>query len=380
MTRPHPSIHGGALRGTVTLPEIRALTGLRGIAALIVVWFHMKDALAQRGLEIHVPLVLERLFFNGGHSVDVFFVLSGFILALTYRHWFGEGISAEHYWKFMRRRFARIYPLHFVLLLSVASFVGVAHVWGLSTMHGLDRFDFATLPQYLFLVQAWGPFLDGIGEWNPPAWSISIEVLAYAVLPALAWISVREARRRWILVAAAAGIGFYCNWLTPWSTCGFAGVSRGLTEFAFGVVSINLLTGGVARWLQTTLGSCASLAGLLIACSAVEDTGFVVAFFTLPLLISLCAQNAAARLFSWGPLHYLGEISYSIYLGHFLFTAIIWRLLSAAWVNGSAASIAVSFVIANLLVIAFASLTYFAIERPGRKLLRHQKLSVPRHA
>ncbi|HEX3397410.1 MAG TPA: acyltransferase [Steroidobacteraceae bacterium] len=356
------------------------MTGLRGIAALIVVWFHMKDALAQRGLEIHLPVIWERLFFNGGHSVDVFFVLSGFILALTYRHWFGEGISAEHYWRFMRRRFARIYPLHLALLLLVAGFVGLARLKGLATLHGLDRFDFATLPQYLLLVQAWGPFLDGIGEWNPPAWSISIEVLAYAVLPALAWITVREARRRWLLVAAAAAIGFLCNTLTHWSTSGFAGVSRGLSEFAFGVVSVNLLTVGAARWLQTTIGSCAALAGLLIACAAVEDTGFVVAFFTLPLLIALCAQNAAARVFSWGPLHYLGEISYSIYLGHFLFTAIIWRLLSAAWATGGAAPMVTSFVIANLLVVGFASLTYFAIERPGRRLLRDHTLRAVRHA
>jgi peptidoglycan/LPS O-acetylase OafA/YrhL len=362
------------------MTEIRALTGLRGVAALIVVWYHMKDALSQRGFEFRPPLIVERLFFNGGHSVDVFFVLSGFILVLTYGHWFGESISGDHYRRFLRRRWARIYPLHFALLLLVIAFVGTARLMGLATVHGLERFDFATLPQYFLLVQAWGPFLDGIGEWNPPAWSISIEVLAYVVLPSVAWLTVRGARHRWLLMSAAAGVGFLCNWLTPWGTSGFAGVSRGLSEVLFGAVSVNLMSGSPARWLQTSLGSCVALAGLLIACAVVSDTGFVVAFLTTPLLIALCADNALARFFGSGPLHYLGEISYSIYLGHFLFTAIVWRLLSAQWTGNNEASIAISMVLANVFVIAFASLTYFCIERPGRRLLRDRSSPVSRHA
>jgi peptidoglycan/LPS O-acetylase OafA/YrhL len=171
-----------------------------------------------------------------------------------------------------------------------------------------------------------------------------------------------------------------CNFITPWGTSGFAGVSRGLTEFAFAAVSINLLTGSAARWLQTPLGSFAALSGLLIACAAIPDTGFVVAAFTLPLLIALCADNAIAKVFSSEPLHYLGEISYSIYLGHFLFTSIIWRLLSDRWSGSGAAAIAMALVLANVIVLAFASLTYFAIERPGRRLLRERILPVSRHA
>jgi peptidoglycan/LPS O-acetylase OafA/YrhL len=363
------------------LTEIRALTGLRGVAALIVVWFHMKDALSHRGFEFHIPLIIDRLFFNGGHSVDVFFVLSGFILTLTYRHWFGKAVGAVHFRQFLQRRFARIYPLHFVLLLLVVAFVIVARGMGLSTVHGLERFDFATLPQYFLLVQAWGPFLDGIGEWNPPAWSISIEVLAYLVLPYLVWLTVRGAGRfRWLLLGAAAAAGLVCNWLVPWDACGFGAVSRGLSEFALGAVSVNFLTGPAARWLQTGPGSFAALAALLIACASIPDTGFIVALLAAPFLIALCANNAVARALSCRPLHYLGEISYSIYLGHFLFTAIVWRLLSAQWTGNGTLSFLVSLVLANICVIAFASVTYFAIEKPGRNLLRDRAASVSHHA
>jgi peptidoglycan/LPS O-acetylase OafA/YrhL len=142
-----------------------------------------------------------------------------------------------------------------------------------------------------------------------------------------------------------------------------------LTEFALGAVTVNFLTGSPARWLQTTAGSLASLAGLLIVCAAIPDTGFIVALLTAPLLVALCADNALAWFLGSPLLHYLGEISYSIYLGHFLFTAIVWRLLSAQWTGNQELSIAISLVLATLFVVAFASITYFCIEQPGRRLL-----------
>ena len=118
----------------------------------------------------------------------------------------------------------------------------------------------------------------------------------------------------------------------------------------------------------------------MIACASVPDTGFIVALLAAPFLIALCANNAVARALSCRPLHYLGEISYSIYLGHFLFTAIVWRLLSAQWTGNGTLSFLVSLVLANICVIAFASVTYFAIEKPGRNLLRDRAASVSHHA
>ena len=93
------------------MKEIRALTGLRGIAALIVFWGHTHEWLISRGLSADVPQVIQRLLLSGGRQVDIFFVLSGFILGLIYRDWFTRGMTQAAYWEFLRRRVARIWPL-----------------------------------------------------------------------------------------------------------------------------------------------------------------------------------------------------------------------------------------------------------------------------
>ena len=75
------------------MTEIRALTGLRGIAAIIVFFAHTRETLGSRGLSLQVPMLIQRLFLSGGRQVDIFFVLSGFILALIYRDWFARSIT-----------------------------------------------------------------------------------------------------------------------------------------------------------------------------------------------------------------------------------------------------------------------------------------------
>src|ERR1035437_9049242 len=118
------------------MTEIRALTGLRGIAAIIVFFAHTRETLGSRGLSLQVPTLIQRLFLSGGRQVDIFFVLSGFILALIYRDWFARSITKVGYFAFLQRRFARVYPLHAFILFLVISFVFAAHVLNANTMNG----------------------------------------------------------------------------------------------------------------------------------------------------------------------------------------------------------------------------------------------------
>jgi len=83
-----------------SMGEIRALTGIRGVAAMIVFLSHTRETLAGRGVHFTVPLPVERLFFMGGRQVDVFFVLSGFILTLIYQSWFKESLDPGSYMDF----------------------------------------------------------------------------------------------------------------------------------------------------------------------------------------------------------------------------------------------------------------------------------------
>jgi peptidoglycan/LPS O-acetylase OafA/YrhL len=109
------------------------------------------------------------------------------------------------------------------------------------------------------------------------------------------------------------------------------------------------------------------------------DTGFVVAFFTAPLLLAVCGNNAIVKLFSNYPVFFLGEISYSIYLGHFLFSALAYRLVSTQWMQSGPMQMAAGLSFITVFVLAAATATYLAIERPARDLLRNRKKSVQLH-
>ena len=67
-----------------SMNEIRPLTGIRGIAALTVFLAHTQETLLLKGIDLSAPTLIERLLLSGGRQVDIFFVLSGFILTLIY--------------------------------------------------------------------------------------------------------------------------------------------------------------------------------------------------------------------------------------------------------------------------------------------------------
>ncbi len=350
--------------------EIRPLTGLRGVAAISVFLAHLRLTLTDYGLDLSAPEWVVRLFLNGGRQVDIFFVLSGFILTMNYRAWFAESVPLRSYLTFLRRRFARIYPLHFVMLLLVVAFVLAARVGGAATTHGLDRFEAATLPAHLLLMQAWGIFFPGPGEWNPPSWSVSIEALAYLFFPLVVWVSVRAFDRRpWVPVLLAIAIGFGLNALTPWGLSGFAGVARGLSEFTLGCLVMNLSGSRMAAWLQRDSGSLVALAIIVLCYLLTPDTGFVIAACSIPLLLALSRPNLAGRFFGCRPIFFLGEISYSIYLGHFLFSAIAYRIVSPAWMKTGNGPALVGIALIIGFVLCLSTVCYYAVERPGRRLL-----------
>ncbi len=353
------------------MAEIRALTGLRGVAATTVFCAHMRETLMAQGLDLNVPEWVVRLFLSGGRQVDIFFVLSGFILTMNYRAWFAESVRLATYLKFMRRRMARIYPLHCTMLLLIIGAVIAARLTGAATSYGLARFDFSTLPAHFLLMHAWGVFFEGAGEWNPPSWSISIEALAYLVFPFIIWAWARQrVARPWVPIVLIALTGLGLNAFFHWGISGLDGISRGLTGFTLGCFVFGLYDSGTSRWLQTRTGSL--LAPLLLAASylVVPDTAFVIALFSAPLLLTLCDdKNPISRFFGWGPVFFLGEISYSIYLGHFLLSSIAYRITRVSWMKMSPlhSAIGIAFVIA--FVVGVSTLLYYFVEKPGRSFL-----------
>jgi len=358
------------------MAEIRSLTGLRGVAALTVFLAHTRETLTEQGVHLQVPTLVERLFLSGGRQVDIFFVLSGFILALTYQAWFSERLDRRSYFKFLQRRFARIYPLHFVMLIAVIALVVAAKLTQAQTRYSLDRFDFSTLPEHFLLLHALNLFGNGPGIWNPPSWSISIEALAYLLFPLLLYGCADWARRRpWVLVLLAIVCGFGLNAATHWGLDGFPAIARGLSEFALGCMVVNLSGSPVDTWLRSELGSTTAVAVLALAYALTPDTGFIIGAAAAPLLLSLCADNAVSKVLSTRVIFYVGEISYSIYLGHFLYCSVAYRVISIPWMRTGALPTVLGLLFIFGFVIALSSVTYFAVERPGRNFLSARRKS-----
>jgi peptidoglycan/LPS O-acetylase OafA/YrhL len=356
--------------------EIRALTGLRGIAAIVVFFAHVRDTLETRGFSLHVPTLVERLCLSSGRQVDIFFVLSGFVLALIYRDWFASSVTRGGYGQFLKRRFARIYPLHAFMLLMIIAFVFAAHVFHVRTINGLERYEVSSLPASFLLMQAWGFLGNDPGHWNRPAWSVSIEALAYLIFPFYILLTYKlERSRPWPVFIAVSCFGFLLNASTNWGLAGYPGIARGLSEFMLGCATAGFYGSQVDNWLRSSLGSSLAFVGLLVCFALTPDTGFVIALFTAPLLLALCGNNAVASLFSNRPVYFLGEISYSIYLGHFLFSTVSYRLISVPWMQTGPLQLCTGLCFIILFVLVGATVTYFTIERPGRDLLRGRKVS-----
>jgi peptidoglycan/LPS O-acetylase OafA/YrhL len=147
------------LKGSESI-RLNSLTGLRFLAALVVVLQHATRHFAQ------VP-VLSELFDQGAVGVTFFFILSGFVLT-----WSHKPVRSK--WNFYRNRFARVYPLHLLTLLLSIPLVLAA-----------QEFSWTSLVATVLLLQAWSPDRMVQFAMNGPSWSLSCEAFFYAVFPFL---------------------------------------------------------------------------------------------------------------------------------------------------------------------------------------------------
>ena len=176
--------------------NLKPLTAMRFVAAMWVVSFHYWPGLG---------LAMPNLVAKGYLGVELFFVLSGFILSHVYLRSFGEGRVT--YGGVLWARLARIYPVHLVTLAGMAALIAAATAIGLKA--GDKVLIGSSLPAQLTLTQAWG-FAPG-GGWNHPSWSISAEWFAYLTFPAFAWAAWRLRARPVVAVLLALAVGIALN-------------------------------------------------------------------------------------------------------------------------------------------------------------------------
>jgi peptidoglycan/LPS O-acetylase OafA/YrhL len=342
--------------------DIRQLTALRFFAAMWVVGYDYWPR-----LQATTPAILAK----GYLGVDLFFVLSGFILSHVYLNAFGERRAS--YRGFLWARLARIYPLHLAILLMLAGIALIAGAIGLHLSGQLAVWP--SIPGQLLLLQAWGT--TPRGGWNHPAWSISAEWLAYLAFPAFAWVFWRLRHRLGLalVLAVIAVVGV---------SLGFARITgQPLTHqtIAWGALRIVpcFFYGGVVYliWRAAPAGRHAALAGLVVALGVVavltvakaEDWSFTLVFGGLIYaLASLASQGS--RLLAGAVWVYLGEVSFAIYM-----VCIPWQLVfelaakrAAHWQGGLMEPTLWAGLAAG--IVPAAMIAHHLIERPARRAMR----------
>jgi len=340
-----------------------ALTAIRGLAAWWVVVYHFREVLDFSGL----PL-LRTLAAHGYLAVDLFFIMSGFVIALNYADSL-QRPSFRTVLRFLGFRLARIYPLHLVVL--AAFLVNPLAIWMLSRSGALgSRYDPGYFLQSLLLIQNWG-FGPDIA-WNIPAWSISTEWGAYLAFPLVAYglSRIRSPAQALsallgalILVTAA---GYATGGLGE--DIAYAGLLRCLLEFSLGAALFRLHALGAHRLPPGDAMFAAGLA--LLAAGPVAgwpDYAYGPSAFLLAVLGLLDGRSLSARALAGKTLLYVGEISYSTYLVHYLVKDWSKFLLVN---NGSDGRVVfVSYVLATA---AASVVLYHLVELPGRRFGRER--------
>lgn len=366
---------------------LTTLTPLRGIAALLVVVFHFNLMV----MPIIDPAITQ-LHRHWALMVDFFFILSGFIMTYVYGEWFDERVSSSRFRRYMAARFARVYPLHVLMLLWLIGIyvilVPVNHIK--LDADAQSVFDLGSIPLHILMLhgfnQAW------TGTWNTPAWSIGSEWLLYLLFPLLmpGFRKLPGWGKASLLVVVLALYGYLSKPLSevllqkPW----LPPMHHIIDEITFPDSFLRCLAGfglgmithesSERRWLVNGLGRSwvfAGLAtGLFIAWHFQVPDGLTVWVF--PLLILGAAYNTGrlAKLLQTRALQRLGDWSYSIYMVH---VPIMFTFLAVQLANPPGSSSApepvsygpqgpITCLIYVLLVLGVSALTYRFVEVPAR--------------
>jgi peptidoglycan/LPS O-acetylase OafA/YrhL len=360
-----------------TAARYKEIDGLRGIAALIVVLYHLVGSdhivpgyLATANFE-HWWIFIWSTIFNGTGATTLFFVISGFVL--------GQGNPAVPSLRFLLsfavRRILRIMPGVWASLALGAALA----VWFWHQPFNFDWWDW--LAASLLQTQA--------GTVNGPLWSLRVEMLGSAIFPILYYASNRTGALGQI--AIFAGLMVFTNKET------FSFEALYLISFQLGIMSGTLGRPVMAHLSRRYFAAICAMAacGVALACNlerlqliSLKQHLEIEAIGCFILLSGVLARPPTV-LFSRAA-QFLGRVSYSLYLFNILLVrvlaaAMVWHLPESFTLEHPAAWVILQCVITVPLCLLAAWVGYECVERPfhglgqnlGHAIMRHRGIGVP---
>ncbi len=365
---------------TDTKPHYNILDGLRGVAAITVVCFHLFEAYATSHLDQQLN--------HGYLAVDFFFILSGFVVGYAY----------DDRWKtmkikdFLKRRFIRLQPMVVIgaIIGAIMFYFQGCSVWDVSKV-SIGMLLLATLLNICLIPATPGFEIRGVGEMYPlngPSWSLFFEYIGN-ILYAL-FIRKLSIRNLTIFVLLA-GLG-----LAAFSIFGPYGdicVGFSLTDDNMVGGSLRILFSFPAGLLLSRIFKPVHIKGAFWICSlsvvvllviprvgdgeslwmnGLYDT--VCFAFLFPLLVYLGASGKTTDKHTTRVCKFLGDISYPLYMVHYPFIYLYY-----AWVKNESLTFVQSLPGALALVIGNILLAYLCLklyDEPVRKYLAKHFLRI----
>lgn len=349
-----------------------ALTGLRCFAALNIVFFHFSNP---KWFGPFAPIIN-----NGYTSVSFFLLMSGYILAYNYSDRAHNGqLKTRNFWI---ARFSRLYPVYLLgLLLSLGMLMDEWH----ARSHAQFAWGVVLTP---LLLQGWHPWLSTF--WNTPAWTMCTEAFFYLIFPfVVLW---KRPRRILPLVGLMLGLwllgmvlpSLYV-WLHPDGALHIDRYTDGfwiralkftppphIPSFLFGIALADLdgmiPRAARKRLLFGLLGMCGLYAILYYGDKMpfpLMHDGLLMPLFGLAIL-GLAGHNLIARFFGFYPFAIVGNASYCLYILHFN----LWNLIHQSHVLTHLHVAKYDPWLSYFLLIAFAMLIMYTVERPCQRYIR----------
>lgn len=343
-----------------------ALDGLRGIAALMVIFYHYS-------LPFFDPIGVfsDNFFVKTSYAfVDLFFVLSGFVIAANYLQ---RVATLKDFKRYLIKRFARLYPLLLFTVLIYMVLKGYALYAGFSfdtPNYGWSDYFIDVIEPLSFLNST--PLISIQAGMNPPSWSISAEMIAYLLFGLVIFLFQGKRFPFFLLITASIVFMLLKGRFMFASDFGFV---RGTLGFSLGVLAYDLVSRNIA--FRSTLHEWLFLLLLpvifyLINRSDTELANLLLCpLYFYGIVVFSKEQGTLSKLLKARILQYLGKISYSVYLMHFIvlwcFYQLVWNVLA---VTPSQFMSYFGIVLVLLIVVITSHFTYLWIELPGMKFLR----------